>query len=79
MSGKAGTVRVWGGGTGGEKGEVEEEAGIEGHWTAVRERHRALANVALNMPVASGKGRLRKEIKEKQKREMLLNHVFSLW
>lgn len=56
MSGKAGTVRAWGGGAGGEKGEVEEEAGTEGHWTAVRERHRALANVALNKPVASGKG-----------------------
>ena len=55
MSGKAGTVPVWGGEMGGEKGEVEEEAGTEGHWTAVRGRHRALANVALNMPVASGK------------------------
>lgn len=40
---------------GGERGGVEGAAGTEGHWTAVRERHRALANVALNMPVTSGK------------------------
>lgn len=55
MSGKAGTVRVLGGVAGGEKCEVEEEAGTVGRWTAVRERHRALANVALNMPAASGR------------------------
>lgn len=55
-SGKAGTVRVWGGGAGGERGGVDGEAGTEGHWTAARERHRAPANVALNMPAASGKG-----------------------
>lgn len=53
-SGKAGTVRVWGGGAGDERGGVEGEAGTEGHWTAARERHRAPANVALNMLVASG-------------------------
>lgn len=53
--GRAGTVRVWGGGARGERGEVEEEARIERHWTAVRGRHRAPANVALNMPVASRK------------------------
>lgn len=54
VSGKVGTVRVWGGEVGGEKGEAEGEAGTEDHWTAVRGRHRALASVALNMPVASG-------------------------
>lgn len=54
VSGKARTVREWGGEAGGEKGEAEEEAGTEDHWTAVRGRHRALASVALNMPVASG-------------------------
>lgn len=47
---------MWGGGAGGERGGVDGEAGTEGHWTAARERHRAPANVALNMPVASGKG-----------------------
>lgn len=52
-SGKAGTVRVWGGEVGGERGEAEGEAGTEDHWTAVKGRHRALASVALNMPVAS--------------------------
>lgn len=55
-SGKAGTVLAWEGGAGGERGGVDGEAGTEGHWTAARERHRALANVALNMPVASAKG-----------------------
>lgn len=50
-SGKAGTVQVWGGGVGGE----DVEAGTGDHWTAVREKHTALADVALNMPVASGK------------------------
>lgn len=54
MSGKAGTVQVWGGGAGGETCEVEGEAGTEDHWIAVRERHRVPANVALNMPVSSG-------------------------
>lgn len=53
---KGGTVQVWGGGAGGERGGVDGEAGTEGHLTAARERHRAPANVALNMPVASGKG-----------------------
>lgn len=54
VSGKAGTVREWGGGVGGERGGVDGEAGTAGHWTAAREMHRALANAALNMPVASG-------------------------
>lgn len=56
VSGKAGTVQVWGGGVDGVRGGVDGEAGTEGHWTAAKEMHRALANVALNMPVASGKG-----------------------
>lgn len=46
---------MWGGGLGDERGGVDGEAGTEGHLIAVRERHRAPANVALNMPVASGK------------------------
>lgn len=54
VSGKAGIVQVWEGGAGGERGGVDAEAGTEGHWTAARERHTAPANVALNMPVASG-------------------------
>lgn len=58
---RAGTVLVWGGGAGGERGEVDGEAGTEGHWTAVRERRRALANVALNMPEASGIGKYETE------------------
>lgn len=53
-SGKAGTVRVWGGGAGGERGGGGGEAGTGGHRTAARGRHRASANVALNTPVASG-------------------------
>ena len=61
VSGKAGTVRVWGGAAGGERGGVDGEAGTEGRWTTARERHRAPANVALNMPVASGKGCIRRE------------------
>lgn len=46
---------MWRGGAGGETCEVEGEAGTEDHWIAVRERHRAPANVALNMPVSSGR------------------------
>lgn len=55
VSGRAGTVRVLGGGAGGVIGEMDGEAGTGGHWTVARERHMVLANVALNMPVASGK------------------------
>lgn len=53
VSGKVGTVRVRGGVAGGERGGVDGEAGTEGHLTAEKERRRAPANVALNMPVAS--------------------------
>ena len=59
---------MWGGEARGERGGVEEEAGTEGHWSAVTERHRALANVALNMPVASRK-RINKT-RKMRKREM---------
>lgn len=55
-SGKAGTVQVCGGGAGGVRGGGGGRAGTECHWTAARERHRAQADVALNKPVASGKG-----------------------
>lgn len=54
-SGKAKTAQVLGGGAGGARGGVDGEAGDGGHWTEARERHMALANVASNMPVASGK------------------------
>lgn len=54
VSGKEGTVQVWGGEVGGEKGEGEGEAGTEGHWTAVRETGEAPVNAALNTSVASG-------------------------
>lgn len=43
VSGKAGTVRVWGGGLVGGRDGVEGEAGTEGHWTAGRGRRRRKA------------------------------------
>lgn len=62
MSGKAGTVRVWGGGVGDERGGVEEEAETGGRWTAVKEKRRELANAALNTPEASGKRQRQKGV-----------------
>lgn len=56
-SGKAKTAQVLGGGAGGARGGVDVEAGDGGHWTEARERHMARANVASNMPAASGKER----------------------
>ncbi len=60
VSGKAGTVPVWGGEAGGERGGVDGEGGTEGHWTAAKETHREPANVAWNMLEASGKQRQEK-------------------
>lgn len=60
-SGKAKTAQVLGGGAGGARGGADGEAGGGGRWTEARGRHTALANVASNMPVASGKERIRSE------------------
>lgn len=61
VSGKAETALVLGGGAGGERSEVDGEAGTGGHWTVGRGRHMAPVNVALNMPVASGKEKMGRE------------------
>ena len=54
------------------------EAGAEGHWAAVRGRRRALANVALNIPVASGKGSIRKGKRTNRKRNVFKSRFLSI-